>query len=62
MQVVPPGTSSGELDKIRSIVTRSFPVYETRVSPRSVLFLVQVDRATLEGKFDTLRQELWAEN
>ncbi len=62
MQVVPPGTSSGELEKIRSIVTRSFPVYETRVTPRSVLFLVQVDRTTLEGRFDELRQELWAQN
>ena len=62
MQVVPPGTSSGELDRIRSMVSRFFPVYETRVTPRSVLFLVQVDRSTLEGRFDQLRQELWAQN
>jgi hypothetical protein len=60
----PPGplpTSGGasELDRVRSIVSTYFPVYETRIGPQSVLLAVHVDPATLERKFDELRRELW---
>ena len=64
MAARPPGplpTSAGgtELDRIRSIVSAYFPVYETRVGPQSVLLAVHVDPTTLEEKFDHLRRELW---
>ncbi|MGI0072032.1 MAG: site-2 protease family protein [Thermoplasmata archaeon] len=57
-----PLTSAGgstELDRLRTIVSQYFPVYETRVGPQSVLLAVHVDPATLATKFDRLRRELW---
>ncbi len=54
-----PSTGNTELERLRRAVSAHFPVYETRLGPQSVLFAVHVDRAALEGKFDTLRQELW---
>jgi membrane-associated protease RseP (regulator of RpoE activity) len=54
----PPGT---EVDRIRTTVGRYFPVYETRVTPNSLVLLVHIDAATLEDRFDRLRQDLWAQ-
>ncbi|MCI4333793.1 MAG: site-2 protease family protein [Thermoplasmata archaeon] len=51
-----PGT---EVERIRSSVALYFPVYETRITPVSLVLLVQADPATLEEKFDKLRQEFW---
>lgn len=51
-----PGT---EIERIRSSVALYFPVYETRITPVSLVLLVQTDPATLEEKFDRLRQEFW---
>ncbi|MGI0130931.1 MAG: site-2 protease family protein, partial [Thermoplasmata archaeon] len=48
-----------ELDRLRTVVSAYFPVYETRLGPQSVLLAVHVDPATLQPKFDALRQELW---
>ncbi len=48
-----------ELERLRSRVAAYFPVYETRVGPQSLLLAIHADRATLETKFDQLRQELW---
>ncbi len=56
---LPTGAGGTELDRLRSIVAAYFPVYETRVGPQSVLLAVHLDSATLEGKFDALRRELW---
>ncbi len=54
-------TSGGtELERIRSAVAVHFPVYETRVGPQSLLLAVHTDPASLQEKFDQLRQELWA--
>jgi hypothetical protein len=53
-----PGASN-ELDRLKRIVSAYFPVYETRIGPQSVLLAVHTDPATLEGKFDGLRRELW---
>ncbi len=53
-------SSSSELDRLRTIVARYFPVYETTVGPQSVTFAVHVDRATLEPTFRSLADELWA--
>jgi membrane-associated protease RseP (regulator of RpoE activity) len=52
----PPGN---ELDWLRSEVARFFPVYETRVTPNSLVLLVHVDAASLEQRFDELRRDLW---
>ncbi len=52
----PPGT---EVERIRSNVAQYFPVYETRVTPQSLVLLVHADAATLEDKFDRLRRALW---
>ncbi|MFZ1023993.1 MAG: site-2 protease family protein [Thermoplasmata archaeon] len=54
----PTGSGNTEIDRIRSIVAAYFPVYETRVTPQSLLLVVHVDPPTLEAKFDQLRQEL----
>ena len=51
--------SGTELERIRSTVAQYFPVYETRITPVSLILLVQVDPATLEEKFDRLRREFW---
>ncbi len=56
---IPSGGGGTELDRLRAIVAAQFPVYETRIGPQSVLLAVHVDPATLEGRFDRLRQELW---
>jgi len=56
---LPSAGGSSELDRLRSIVSSYFPVYETRIGPQSVLLAVHTDPATLEGKFDALRRELW---
>jgi peptidase M50-like protein len=55
-----PGTPT-EYDRLRATVAQYFPVYETRVTPYSLVLLVHIDPATLEGKFDQLRQELWGQ-
>jgi hypothetical protein len=52
----PPGP---ELDWLRTEVSRYFPVYETRITPVSLVLLVHADPATLEEKFDALRRDLW---
>ncbi len=56
---LPSSAGGTELDRIRTVVATYFPVYETRVGPQSLLLAVHVDPATLEGRFDKLRQELW---
>lgn len=38
-----------------------FPVYETRITPSSLLLLVHADAAPLEPRFDQLRQTLWTQ-
>jgi membrane-associated protease RseP (regulator of RpoE activity) len=53
---LPAGT---EVDRIRSTVAVYFPVYETRITPVSLILMVQADPATLEERFDKLRQEFW---
>jgi hypothetical protein len=54
-----PPSANSEVERLRSIVALRFPVYETRITPRSVIFLVHADPANLEGRFDDLRRELW---
>ncbi len=55
-----PSSSGGtELERIRSTVSAYFPVYEFRVGPQSLILAVHADPATLEDRFDRLRQDLW---
>ncbi len=56
-----PSSGPSELERLRTTVSSYFPVYETRVGPQSLLLAVHVDPATLEGRFDRLRQELWGQ-
>ncbi len=58
---LPSSSGSTELDRIRSTVATYFPVYETRVGPQSLILAVHVDPATLEKRFDELRQVLWTQ-
>ncbi len=50
---------STEIERLRARVAAYFPVYETRVTPHSLILLVHVDPAILEARFDALRRELW---
>jgi len=57
-----PSASAGtELERIRSTVATYFPVYETRIGPQSLILAVHADPASLEKRFDQLRQELWTQ-
>ncbi len=53
----PPGT---ELDRIKSCVATYFPVYETRITPQSLVLLVHAETTSLESRFDELRRALGA--
>jgi membrane-associated protease RseP (regulator of RpoE activity) len=55
----PPSPPGPELDWLRAEVSRFFPVYETRLTPVSLVLLVHAEPSTLEEKFDALRQDLW---
>ncbi|MCI4344796.1 MAG: site-2 protease family protein, partial [Thermoplasmata archaeon] len=57
---LPPSGAPTEIERIRAAVSEQFPVYETRVTPNSLILLVHADAATLEARFDRLRQDLWA--
>ncbi|TLZ52177.1 MAG: site-2 protease family protein [Methanobacteriota archaeon] len=51
-----------EIEYVRGVIATRFPVYETRVTPQAVQFLVTVDLATMEAKFEDLRKELVPKN
>jgi membrane-associated protease RseP (regulator of RpoE activity) len=51
--------SGSEIERLKAEVSVLFPVYETRITPQSLVLLVQPDPATLEQNFDQLRQNLW---
>ena len=55
----PPPPANPEVERLRGWVAEFFPVYEARVTPNSLILLVHVDTATLEERFDRLRQNLW---
>ena len=59
MATPPPSPPGPEIDWLRAEVSRFFPIYETRVTPVSLVLLVHADPATIEDKFDALRQDLW---
>lgn len=59
MATAPPPPPGPEIDWLRTEVSRFFPVYETRITPVSLVLLVHADPATIEQKFDDLRRDLW---
>lgn len=48
-----------EFERLRAVVSQRFPVYETRITPNSLVLLVHVDPLTLERRFDELRRQMW---
>jgi len=56
---LPSSSGGSELERIRSTVATYFPVYETRIGLQSLILAVHADPATLENRFDQLRQDLW---
>jgi len=63
-QMVPPipPEASKEIEFIRGLVARRFPVYDVRVTYDVVEFFVRTDSTTLEQNFDELREEMAQHN
>jgi membrane-associated protease RseP (regulator of RpoE activity) len=53
-----PPDAEKEIEFVRSLVARHFPVYDVRVSYDVVEFFCKVDETTLEENFETLREEM----
>jgi membrane-associated protease RseP (regulator of RpoE activity) len=51
---------AGEVESVKAIVGRFFPIYEVRVRPEAMAFYVRIDPHLLNDKFEGLRQELKA--
>ncbi|MFQ6106564.1 MAG: site-2 protease family protein [Thermoplasmata archaeon] len=49
---------SAEIENLKGVVAKYFPVYETRVGPQIVSFICEVDSSTLHSSFDSLRLEM----
>ena len=55
------GGPFSEVDRLKTLVGRHFTIYETRATPQSLIFMVNVDPTTLEDKFNALCQAMWPE-
>lgn len=49
---------TGEVETVKAIVGRFFPIYEVRVRPEAIAFYIRIDSYLLDEKFEGLRQEL----
>jgi membrane-associated protease RseP (regulator of RpoE activity) len=49
---------AAEVELVRSIVARHFPIYDVRVTAQAVTLFISVDRSSLDGEFEALRQEM----
>ncbi|MFQ5837529.1 MAG: site-2 protease family protein [Thermoplasmata archaeon] len=47
-----------EVERVKAIVGRFFPIYETRVRPEAMAFYVRIDPHFLDQNFEGLREEL----
>jgi Zn-dependent protease len=54
---VPPEASK-EIELVKGLVARYFPVYDVRVSYDVVQFFCRIDDATLEERFESMREEM----
>ncbi len=57
-----PPEASKEIEFIKGLVARRFPVYDVRVTYDVVEFFVRTESATLEQNFDELREEMAQHN
>ncbi|MGQ9587413.1 MAG: site-2 protease family protein [Thermoplasmata archaeon] len=55
-----PPEASKEIEFVRSLVAKHFPVYDVRVSYDVVQFFCRVDSATLETSFEQMREDMAA--
>ena len=53
-----PPDAEKEIELVKSLVARHFPVYDVRVSYDVVEFFCRVDETVLEENFETLREEM----
>jgi len=53
-----PPEASKEIEKVKSLVAKHFPVYDVRVNYDVVEFFVRIDNATLEDTFERMREEM----
>lgn len=53
---------SAEIERIRGIVGKYFPIYDVRVSYETVSLFCRIDEYTLEERFDDIRKELLSLN
>jgi len=53
-----PPEASKEIEFVRSLVARYFPVYDVRVTYDVVQFFCRVDDTTLEERFETMREDM----
>ena len=53
-----PPEASKEIEFVKSLVARYFPVYDVRVSYDVVQFFCRVDDATLEERFESMREDM----
>ena len=57
-----PPEASKEIELIKGLVARHFPVYDVRVTYDVIEFFVRTDSETLEQHFDELREEMAQKN
>ncbi len=53
-----PPEASKEIERVKSLVGRHFPVYDVRVTYDVVEFFVRVDMSTLDDNFERMRAEM----
>ncbi len=53
-----PPEASKEIERVKGLVARHFPVYDVRVTYDVVEFFVRVDMTTLEENFNLMRGEM----
>ena len=58
MQTPLPPEAAKEIDYVKSLVARHFPVYDVNVSYDIIEFFCRIDESTLEESFDELRKEM----
>lgn len=58
METQMPEDPAAEIERIRTMVDRFFPVYETKMHPDSISFHCRINAEMLEENFDRLRGEL----
>ncbi|UCE81211.1 MAG: site-2 protease family protein [Methanobacteriota archaeon] len=58
MQTPMPPDAAKEIEYVKSMVARHFPVYDVKVNYDVVEFYCRIDETTLEESFDRLREEM----